>query len=130
MKKPSLPTTGGGSGSTLVSIPDASRRQADPTTQSDSAACPPDRDGNYVYTSELEVLTPRRQRRGTRTVFAEAENRWHTELFAWINEYSEIDPPMQWADGHLRWRARYLPRVCGQEIQGLFFGSAKSHYVE
>jgi hypothetical protein len=54
---------------------------------------PLDNDGNYVYTSEFELLTPRRQRRGTRTVFVEAENRGHPELFGWINEFSEIGTP-------------------------------------
>ena len=49
---------------------------------------PLDDDGNYAYTSEFELLTPRRQRRGTRTVFVEAENRGHPELFGWINEFA------------------------------------------
>ena len=54
---------------------------------------PLDDDGNYAYTSEFELLTPRRQRRGTRTVFVEAENRGHPELFGWINEFAEIGTP-------------------------------------
>jgi len=50
-------------------------------------------DGNYVYTSEFELLTPKRQRRGTRTVFVEAENRGHPELFGWINEFARVGTP-------------------------------------
>jgi hypothetical protein len=54
---------------------------------------PLDDDGNYVYTTEFELLTPRKQRRGTRTAFVEAENRGHPELFGWINEFAEIGTP-------------------------------------
>ncbi len=48
---------------------------------------PLDLEGNYVYMSEFELITPRRQRRGSRTVFVEAENRGNPELFGWIQGF-------------------------------------------
>ena len=50
-------------------------------------------DGNFVYTSEFELITPRRQRKGTRTVFVEAENRGNPELFGWINGFTAVGTP-------------------------------------
>lgn len=54
---------------------------------------PLDADGNYVYTSEFELLTPRKQRRGTHTVFVESENRGHPELFSWIQDFAATGKP-------------------------------------
>ena len=54
---------------------------------------PLDAHGNYVYTSEFEVLTPKRQRRGSRTIFVEAENRGNPELFSWIQDFAAAGPP-------------------------------------
>jgi len=52
-----------------------------------------DADGNYAYTSEFELLTPRRQRRGSRTVFFEAENRGRPQLFGWIQGFTGTGAP-------------------------------------
>ena len=50
-------------------------------------------DGNFVYTSQFELLTPKRQRKGTRTVFVEAENRGNAEIFGWLHEFSASGAP-------------------------------------
>ena len=55
---------------------------------------PLDLEGNYVYTSEFELITPRRQRRGSRTVFVEAENRGNPELFGWIQGFIGSGSPL------------------------------------
>ena len=52
-----------------------------------------DADGNYAYTSEFELLTPRRQRRGTRTVFVEAGNRGRPQLLGWIQGFTGTGAP-------------------------------------
>ena len=54
---------------------------------------PLDADGNYAYTAEFEVIAPRRQRRGQRTVFFEAENRGNPEMFGWIHGFSASGTP-------------------------------------